>query len=93
MSRPLSDFDAKELIKVVREAVREAVNEERAVRGLKPSSGPKVRCWLSAPHASACWQGAMTLPEARAVPLCLAGHAGCAAGAFVELLPHAAVLC
>jgi len=50
VSRPLSDFDAKELIKVVREAVREAVNEDRAVRGLKPSSGPKVMCWLSAPQ-------------------------------------------
>ena len=43
VSRPLSDFsEAKELIKVVREAVREAINEDRVVRGLPPSSGLKV---------------------------------------------------
>jgi hypothetical protein len=42
--RPLSSFpEAKELTKVVREAVREAVNEERAVRGLPPASLPSVR--------------------------------------------------
>ena len=37
--RPLSAYpDVKTLTKVVREAVREAVNEERAVRGLQPTS-------------------------------------------------------
>ena len=43
VARPLRELkDGKELAKVVREAVREAVNEERAVRGLQPTSLPKV---------------------------------------------------
>ena len=46
VARPLRELkDGKELAKVVREAVREAVNEERAVRGLQPTSLPKVACF------------------------------------------------